>query len=333
MAARLEGIFETIVTPVPEADEKPIYSVLRVPEYQSYFIGKDRDGFACMLVTSSDQSGRLQSPIRLENLDAQFSLRCHLRRKNDTELVGAFTVIRCRSLDYEIVRYFLSICETIIAMVGDLPKPRELASAVHRLAAIFQKMQRPPSRPLSGLFGELYFIWRSSNPARAVAAWRVDETARFDFADGNIRIDVKSTGGRIRAHTFSYEQCNPPLGTIAIVVSLFAERSSDGFTLRGLISDIEEKVVAHPDLVFKLHEVISETLGGSLSEALPMVFDTRLADASVRLFSLREIPAIRGDLPMSVSDVHFRSDLSNLTPLRKEILMEQYPALVSLLPP
>src|SRR6185369_1392668 len=118
MGSRLEGIFEAIAPPEGDNPDKPIYAVMPVPGYESYFIGKDRESHACLLVVTSDQSGHLQSPIRLENLDVQFELRCHLRRKNEVERVGTFTVIRCRSLDQETVRYFLSVCDTIIGMVG-----------------------------------------------------------------------------------------------------------------------------------------------------------------------------------------------------------------------
>ena len=332
MAARLEGIFDAIAPPVGENPDKPIYAVMSIRGYESYFVGKDREGHACLLVSTSDQAGRLASPIRLENLEVQFELRCHLKRNKEAERTGIFTVIRCRSLDKETVRYFLSVCDTILGMVGDKPKQAEVSSAVHRLAAIFQKMQRPPARPVNGLFGELYLIWRSASPPKAMTAWRVDETARFDFADGNIRMDVKAAAGRLRFHTFSYEQCNPPPGTIAVVASLFAERSPGGITLRSLIGRIETSIAAYPDLVLKLHNVVTATLGVSLAEALPMAFDTKLAESSFRLFDLREVPGIRGPLPAGVSDVHFRSDLSALQAHSIQSLIDGDPGFGDLLP-
>lgn len=332
MPARLEGIFEGVAAPLGESPDKPIYAVMPIRGYDSYFIGKDREDHACLLIATSEQGGRLASPIRLENLDVQFELRCHLRRGKEPERTGVFTVIRCRSIDKEIVRYFLSVCETIVGILGDKPKQRDVASAVHRLAAIFQKMQKPPTRPINGLFGELYLIWRSSSPPRAMTAWRVDETARFDFADGNVRLDVKTTTGRLRSHTFSYEQCSPPPGTVAVVGSLFVEPSPGGLALRSLIAGIEVSIAAYPDLVLKLHEVVTDTLGASLSEALAMVFDIKLADSSLRFYSLREIPAIRGPLPDGVSDVHFRSDLSSFSAVSVKAMIEEDAAFESLLP-
>lgn len=332
MATRLEGLFEAITPPESDNPGKSIYAVMPVPGYESYCVGKDREGNACLLIAMGETSGHLQPPIRLENLDVQFELRCHLRRKREMERVGIFTVIRGRSLDAETVRYFLSVCDTIIGMVGDRPKRRELASAVHRLAAILQKLKTPPSRPVNGLFGELYLIWRSENPARSVQAWRVDDRARFDFAHGNVRIDVKAASGRVRSHTFSFEQCNPPPGTVAIVASLFVERSPGGMSLRSIIAEIETTIAAFPDLIVKLHEVVACTLGSGLNEALGIVFDTRLAGASLSFYDLEEVPAIRDTLVAGVSDVHFRSDVSGSRSLSKESLVARDALFAELLP-
>lgn len=332
MGAGLEGLFEAIrPTPVDNPD-KPLYAVMPVPSHASYFVGKDSDARACLLVATGDRTGKLQPPIRLESLDVQFELRCHLKREGEPEREGTFTVIRCRALDNETIRYFLSICETILRMIGDRPTRPQVAAAVNRLAAIFQKMQKPPSRPVNGLFGELYLLWRSGNPVRAVDAWRADETARFDFSDGDIRLDVKAAGGRLRVHTFSYEQCNPPPGTIAVVASLHVEQTAGGMTLRSVIDDIEVRIAAHADLVLKLHEVVIATLGVSLNEALALRFDIRLADSSLRFFSLEDVPGIRGPLPVGVSDVHFRSDLSALPALSIQTLIDRDPGFWDLLP-
>ena len=332
MDAGLKNIFEAITPPQGDDPDRPLYAVMPVPDYKSYFVGKDRESHACLLVTTVDQAGRHPPPIRLESLDAQFELRCQLRKDREPDREGTFTVIRCRSLDPETIHYFLSVCETVVRIVGDGPTQGAVASVVHRLAAIFQKIHKPPVRPVNGLFGELYLLWRSGNPVRALKAWRMDETARFDFTDGEIRLDVKATGGRVRVHMFSYEQCNPPPGTTAVAASLFVERAPGGMALRSLIDEIESIVAAHSDLVLKLHEVVAATLGTGLTEALATTFDVKLADSSLRFFNLLDVPAIRELLPEDVSDVHFRSDLSNLPTLSVQSLVDQDPVFWDLLP-
>ena len=49
-------------------------------------------------------------------------------------------------------------------------------------------------------------------------------------------------------------------------------------------------------------------------------------------FDLREIPALRGPLPPSVSDVRFTVDMSGLVPLAKEALIDRDPHFWDLVP-
>ena len=332
MPIRLANIFKEIRPPSEQPPDKPLYAVMPVPGHSNYFVGKDRESLACLLVSTSDQTGKPHPPIRLESLDAQFELRCHLTKASEPEHEGTFTVIRCRESDSETTRYFLSICDTMLRMLGEQPTRTQIATAVNRLAAIFQRIRQPPARPINGLFGELYLLLSSSNAVRALAAWRADGNARFDFSDGDVRLDVKAAGIRNRLHTFSYEQCNPPSGTVAVVASLHAEQAAGGASLNSVINQIEARVSAHVDLVLKLHETVAATLGASMNDGLSRRFDMRLAESSLRFFSLEDVPAIRGPLPAGVSNVHFRSDLSALPPVSIEALIDQDPIFWDLLP-
>ena len=328
----LTDIFDGICPPSTGSSDRPFYTVMPVPGYSNYFVGKDTESLACFLVSTSDQTGRPHPPIRLESLDAQFELRCHLKQASEPSREGVFTVIRCRDSDGETTRYFLSICDTILRVLGNQPTRTQIATAVNRLAAIFQKVRQPAMRPLKGLFGELYLLLCSANATKALVAWRAGANARFDFSDGNIRLDVKAAGGRNRQHTFSYDQCNPPSGTIAAVASLYVEQISGGVSLHSVINQIETRVSTRADLVFKLHETVSATLGANLKDSLSRCFDIRLAESSLQFFNLEDVPAIRGPLPPGVSDVHFRSDLSALSPVSIEALIDRDPVFWDLLP-
>ena len=156
MPAQLADIFKGICPPSAVPSDKPLYAVMAVPGHSSYFVGKDRESLACFLVSTTDQAGRPHPPIRLESLDAQFELRCHLKTANEPDREGTFTVIRCRDSDSETTRYFLSVCDSLLRMLGDQPTRALIATAVNRLAAIFQKIRRSPTRSLIGIFGELY---------------------------------------------------------------------------------------------------------------------------------------------------------------------------------
>ena len=91
MAVLLDALFETIVAPAGDDTVRPLYAVLPVPGYQSYFVGKDRESNACLLVATVDVSQKQPSPIRLNSLDVQFELPCSLKKGHEPEQAGRFT--------------------------------------------------------------------------------------------------------------------------------------------------------------------------------------------------------------------------------------------------
>jgi hypothetical protein len=328
MPLSLGPLFEGL--PAPNADHL-IYSVAHIPGYPAYFIGKDNNANACLLIAAPDKEARRQAPIRLESLEATFDISSVIKRAGKvTE--GTFTVVRCRSNDTEIVRYFLSVGETLLRILGPNPNRLAISDTITRLAHIFQRLQSPAARSVNGLFGELFLIRQSQSPFRSLAAWRTQDTSRFDFNTGSVRIDVKTAAGRQRIHTFSYDQCNPPSGTTAVAASLFVEQAAGGVSLQEIIREIEGLVATNAELVLKLHDTVAETLGRSLSEALRIRFDHRLSASSLQFYDLRSIPAIRAEPPHGVSDIHFRSDLSSATQADTRGLVVRTPSLADFLP-
>lgn len=325
-------IYDEILVPDGGSDNGLFFAVRPVPGQDAYFVGKDLAGMACLLVETAKGTGRKPPPIRFENLDAQFELACQIANGGEPPREGQFTVIRCRSAQKETVRYFFSVCRIFILHLDDCPSRLALAAAVRRLASIFQSIRKPPVRSLNGLFGEMFVIASSRSPARAVAAWRVEETSRFDFAVGDVRMDVKSSAGRLRKHAFSYDQCNPPPNTHAIVASLMVERIPGGTSIEDLIVATEARISGDAELLLKLHDVVASTLGTDTSEALRVTFDHRLASSSLQFFDLREIPAVRGSLPSRVSDLRFNVDLTGLPPLDVQTLSDRDPYFWDLVP-
>lgn len=306
------------------------YSVAAIPEMPRYFVGKSTDDAASLLI-STGEGDRPRTPIRLENLEVQFNVPASVRCGADSS-DGIFTIIRCRSGEPGITDYFLTTAEAIVGLLGPEPSELDITRAVNRLTVIFQRLRNSPLRSIVGLFGELFVIYQARDHVEAIRAWRVEETSRFDFAAGDVRLETKTTSGRVRSHTFSYDQCNPPPGTVAIVASLLAERLDEGVTLRTLLGEIEQSVQDHPELVLKLRETVAATLGTGLNDGLGVAFDVRLAQSSLRFFDLREIPAIRSELPPGVGNVQFQSDLSALAALPIRELERRNAAIACFLP-
>jgi len=150
---------------------------------------------------------------------------------------GTFSVVRCHSADPDLQFYFLTVMGDFAGTLSGLPTRAELTQGINELARLFAAMTAPPRVGIRGLWAELFIMARSGNPEIAVASWHGAETERYDFAQGNQRIEVKSSGTRTREHHFSLEQLHPPSDIDLLVASLFVERSSGGLSVVELLED------------------------------------------------------------------------------------------------
>lgn len=311
MTADMLKVFGSITAPSVRDDIKhSVYSAVPISDGSEYFVGKDQHGNACFLVLTTHSDETPISPIRLEALEVQFQTHCRIQKPDGSCSLGPMTVLRCVSAEIEVVQYFLLVCDTLVRTVGSRPQSRMISTFVYRLASIFERLRRPGSRLVNGLFGELYVIASSTAPVEVLDCWRIDASARFDFVIGDLRMDVKTSSGRVRAHPFSFDQCNPPSGSTGIVASMFVERVAHGLTLASLIDRIERHLGGSTELAWKLHEVVAETLGASLSAAMGCHFDEQVTRSSLRFYDVSGIPAIRGAVPSGVSNIKFESNLS-----------------------
>ncbi len=242
---------------------------------------------------------------------------CHILDDDGRERTQILTSIVCRTTEDTIGSYFAHVAQTIVAIVGRSPSSKDVAQAVQRLMELFQNLSRPTGRSVLGLFAELLTIHMSNDPRVTLSAWRSTVDDRYDFSIADARVEVKSTSDRVRAHHFSREQCMPPDGTVGVLISVFVERSGGGLSVGELIERIETQLAGDPELIFKLQATLAETLGSATAEALLMRFDEQLARDSMRFYELAQVPAVRDELPMGVSQVRFRADVSQLVPANR----------------
>lgn len=315
----LAELLEKIAYPKHYADDSFLI-VCQIPGYNRHYVGRNSVGQPCILLGSKPDLGAFHAPVRLELLEARFGNMHKIHPAGETPREELLSVITCTTPDLQVHTYFLHICETILRIAGQQPSLHEIVQVVQRLIGLFQRLSKTASRPLNGLLGELFFIAASRNVPAAMAAWRGTDTEHFDFSIENIRVDVKTPAERLRIHHFSAEQCQPPQGTIGLLASLFIETSGGGQSLRELMSIIEKSLEGHDDLTLKLQETIARTLGSSVLSAMETRFDEQLAYTSIRFYDLSTVPAIREHIPLGVSQVHFRSDLSRIDPLNSHEL-------------
>jgi hypothetical protein len=308
----LGELLASVEPPVHGAEEGS-FRVRSIPGYERHYVGRNSTGHPSLLLGSAP--GAFQAPVRLAMMDAWFGNQHRIHPVDGDEREEFLSVITCTSQDAQAQAYFLHVCGTILRIVGPSPTLHDIVQVVQRLIELFRRLSRPASSSLNGLLGELFLIAASRDVCAVAAAWRSTGIDRFDFSTGNVRLDVKASGERLRVHHLSTEQCLPPTGTVGLLVSLFIEGNGGGQSLRELVSAIEAALAGNDDLILKIQETIAETLGEGLPTAMGACFDERLALASLRFYDLATVPAIRDGVPPEVSGVHFRSDLSRTEPL------------------
>lgn len=279
----------------------------------SHYIGRNAQGFPALLIGS--ERGGFHAPVKLALIEARFGAECEIQPPDGALRREYLTTITCTSPDAQAQAYFVHVCETITRILGPLPTLPLVIDVVERLIDLFRRLAKPAARSLTGLIGELCILAWSRDIASATAAWRSSDVDRFDFSTRDIRLDVKTSSDRRRIHHLSAEQCQPPKGTIGLLVSIFVEASGGGLSVQELVRVIEGRLGQHQDLVLKVQQTVAETLGESLPSALSARFDEHLARSSIQFFDMAMVPAVRGELPSEVTQVHFRSDLTNIVPL------------------
>jgi hypothetical protein len=318
MSADLGQLFESLVLPLQEPAAHNLSAIV-IPESESHRLAKDSNGSPCLLLHNPVAGSRLV-PIRLQNLMVSYDVPCTITHQNGKREQGNFTIVRCSNSDPKLFPYFLRIISPIVITLGPAPTAAAVRRAISGLVELFQALSVPAKKSIQGLWAELFLIGRSTNPSDVAAAWHRMPEEHFDFVAGRQRLEVKSSSTRRREHHFSLAQLRPPGESRVVVASLFVERVGGGVSLRQLFDEIRTRLVSQPALVTELDVVFYSTLGSSWEDAIDECFDQELAEESLRFFDAKDVPKVEGQIPPTVSEVHFRADLSSINPLEYEDL-------------
>lgn len=303
-AEDMSGLINSLLQEISAASSTG-FNVRRYGENSAYYVGRDAEGRACLLIQV--QGAGRAVPLQLAGLEAHFALDCRVQEPGQSEETKTLSVIVCLSRTSSIEAYFSSIAESMIQILGPTPSADHVREAVDQFVQLFQKLQAPPRSSVTGMLGELCFIYFAADKDSALRAWRIDPDERFDFGAGNLRIDVKSSTQRQRLHDVSFDQANPPTGTRSLFASIWIEPAGGGTTFSTLLALIE-RAMTDKAAISKLHAVVANTLGASLPGAMSFRFDLRSAGDSLLFFDAKAIPALRPPLPAGLSGVRFVSN-------------------------
>ncbi len=293
----------------PEAGKS--YDVGNLPGTE-HKLGKSVEGYPMFFLLTN--AGGVQCPnTNLEILTVDYNLYCSFEDENSRETHCNYTVLTLRSCDEILQENFIAITMLVIKRLSAVPSRHEIAKEVENLKYIFSAAKQAPKKMTQGLWAELLVIACSCEPDKMVEAWHSQPAAKFDFAMGRFKLEVKSTLGYTSLHHFSLDQLCPSAHSSVFVASAVVRecaRGNGGMSvddLRGLISERLEST----DADLRLRTIILETLGERYEQARKMTFDYVETCDSLRFYDAADIPRIsKENVPAGVTNVGFSSDLT-----------------------
>ncbi|AHF17385.1 PD-(D/E)XK motif protein [Niabella soli] len=300
---------------IPESDNK-VFNAIAIPEYPEFRIAIDVEGNAVLLlsVTKRIKDSSLKN-FRLKYLQLEQNIECKIS-ENGRSRLQTFTVITFRSADRNLLEYFLRISETLVKAIGKSPTQQQVVDSLKRFVEIFKTLADIPTNTVNGLWAELFLIDNAKSPQTLLNYWHSMPEEKFDFNAGRERIEVKSSSIFERKHSFSSEQLNPPPDSQVLIASIFVRQHNLGIDIQQLINSISEKIGNDCKQIDKLNGLVCKTLANSLEHSIGIKFDYEIAKQSLRFYRHQDIEKIEQiHIPNNVFDVHYKSDLSEITPV------------------
>lgn len=318
----LASLAQAIPTPVlPDGGQGEVFATVPIPESPCHLLGRDVAGLVAVLI-SIDKSFPLGpfAPIRLENLVVSHAARCVVSYPGEPSIADIFSVVRCQSDDLTLTELFIDVMASVAKQFPKPPPASEAVQVIDRVIRLFRDLAKPSERTVQGLWAEMFVIASAAEPVTVARSWRNATFDTADFATAQQRLEVKSTTGTIRSHSFSAEQLRTPPGTFGVVASLMCQRSAGGVSVGELWSIVRRQVASEPGLLLSIDGTVAATLGNSWKESLSVRYDWDVAKESLRFYSMADVPAVGVQSTPDVSEVRFRSNLSRCASLDRYAL-------------
>ena len=315
-ARNLKRLFGELGVPVPS--QRRVYETARIARDSRYRVGRDSQGNPSILIETTDAVGAASlSDFEGRHLSIAHGVNCSISEDGVELAHERFSVVACVEADDLLKDRFFDAAETMLRSLGETPTVEELRQLAAGLIELFRLASQPPRGTIQGLWAELWLIAQSREPEVLLNAWHGEPTDAYDFNSGPDRLEVKSTSQRTRKHPFTHRQLHPPVGTQAVVASVFVESSGGGSTVSTLIQRIRRRV-SNTRALRRLDYVVATTLGSDWRDGVEAAFDTELASESLSFYGVETVPSLPSDAPPGVSDIRYVSDLSDAQALGRD---------------
>lgn len=296
--------FQTL--PIPGSSEHPSFAAGEA--WEGYRIARNREGQPCLLINSVEHQP-LVAP-RLQHLRVLPSTRCTVIGPEGETEDATLTVVEPVGVGETLARFIVRLYHSLAQEAGGNPSGTAIQVLLGQIAELFRKFAVAPVVTTRGLWAELFMIAHASVPLQAARAWHDDFHEKWDFSDGALRVEVKSSGAAgDRRHHFSHKQVCPSDGIDVWIVSLWVVKADRGVSIRDLLETVRVRLSSVPDDVARVEQVSLSALGESAGTALDHNFDPTVAANSIAFFNASGVPKPDCRLPPGLSEVSFVGDL------------------------
>ncbi len=296
------------------------YPVIPVSDYAPHRIGCSIEGHPIFFIVTSDEVRT--SDIKLELFHVMFNRECSIINvENSIGENHKFCIIQLNSNNTDFQQYFFGVMSLVLSRCKGLPTTERLKAEISKVIRLFTESPKLSLEVIRGLWAELLVIERAHDPEYLIQAWHVTPKEKYDFNDGVAKVEVKSTNGSERKHTFSLEQLNPGTNTELLIASIFVLQTGLGKSVFDLVDAISSRI-SNDEALLKLREMTLSTIGPHIEEVSHLYFDYIKAVEEYALFDHKASPSIDKDcVPVGVEKVVFQSDLSGCTPIDMSSVM------------
>ncbi|MBE7440844.1 MAG: PD-(D/E)XK motif protein [Flavobacteriales bacterium] len=308
-------IFQELKNESPKNGDS--FAIASLPTIKNHKLGISQNGQPMFFIKCDDNTKAKSLDTNLEFISVLYNRQCQLINKKGKIEEDIYTVVSLKSDSDYLQEYFLKIVFVLIKNISEKPLLKNLKIEIEKLINLFTKFSKPPLKTIQGLWAELLMVEQSKNPDYLIQSWHSSTTDKYDFNDGNDKIEVKSTAKSRRIHNFSLEQLTPNLSSKLIVVSIFAIETGTGTTIFDLVESIENKI-KDKNLAFRVNEMVAVTLGNDFEKSFDIFFDYQFAVDTIQYYNSFDIPTInRTDIPSNITNIRFDCDLTDVKTANK----------------
>lgn len=256
--------------------------------------------------------GNIAEPSqRANDVSLELGVECKLYVGEHESVRGQFHVLQCQSSDLATTDTFVLLLDALLDRLRSGQVALDYLSTFFRtLARLFSVRPSPdPTKERQGLWGELLLMRILGGASAWARFWHTDPYRRFDFSAAHRRIEVKTTVGDARVHSFAHRQLFTTGDEQVAIASLLLRETPDGLSLKTLIEEGRNELSSEPTQLAKLEAAARGARMSDLKEPGPY-FDEVDASANLAWFWAQEAPRFTQPEPPGVSEARYKVDLA-----------------------